>query len=192
LGCLFVWIWFLRWFLFSADCSSVFVIFADGSKRHLLLLLPIITAASLLLLLLLQSRRQLRTVLRVCSIVFVFVNLTFFTSSNPPGKATKANAAAPSTAPPKLGIFGSTAAPTTEEKLLALVKQDSRLSSKASQIANWIKEQDWNEVVVVLKSSAISNSLLVSSLLKDVLGPIAEAQSIAKAVIGIAAAIVDM
>jgi hypothetical protein len=98
--------------------------------------------------------------------------------------------------PPKPGVFGSTAVPTTTttttEELLALIKTDSQLSSKAGQIASWIKRQDWEHVTDILSSSVLSNSELVSSLLKNVLGPISEAQGIAKAVIGIAAAIIDM
>jgi hypothetical protein len=47
-------------------------------------------------------------------------------------------------------------------------------------------------VVDTLQSSSISSSAVVSSLLKNVLGPISEAQGIAKAIVGLAAAIVDM
>ena len=97
-----------------------------------------------------------------------------------------------SVAPPKAGVIASTTLATTEEELLALVKQDSKLSSKAGSIAAWIQERDWKSVVDTLKTSSISNSSVVSSLLKNVLGPISEAQGIAKAIVGLAAAIVDM
>lgn len=92
----------------------------------------------------------------------------------------------------KPGFFGSTVAPTTEAELMALIKQDSGLSSKAGQVANWLQEQDWKSVVDTLKTSSISKSSVVVSLLNNVLGPISEAQGIAKAVIALAAAIVDM
>ncbi len=53
----------------------------------------------------------------------------------PPTKSGPSSTAA---APPKPGVFGSTAPPTTEAELLALVKQDSKLSSKAGLVATWI------------------------------------------------------
>jgi hypothetical protein len=105
---------------------------------------------------------------------------------------SKPSSATPTAAAPASSKPAATTAQTTEEQLLELVKQKTRLTTRFEDIAAQIKAEDWAALLGSLQDGPISHIPFVSSLIKDVLGPVSEAQGIAKAVIGIAATIIDM
>lgn len=82
---------------------------------------------------------------------------------------------------------------TTEEELLKVIGSQSGMTGIWENAASLIKSQDWTALLGTLQGNPVlSHVPLVSSLIKEVLGPISEAQGIAKAVIGVVASVVDM
>lgn len=63
---------------------------------------------------------------------------------------------------------------------------------QGSSLQASVEHGNWSDVVETLQSASFSNLQWVGHLVQDVLGPIAEAQGIAKAVIGIVSTVVQM
>jgi serine/threonine protein kinase len=82
---------------------------------------------------------------------------------------------------------------TVEQELLALIQSDkSATHTQGHQFALFIQKKDWASIFAVLQSnSTVSSVPWIATLLKDVLGPLGDAQGFAKAIIGIAASIFD-
>ncbi len=96
---------------------------------------------------------------------------------------------------PRKPLLGTTAVPTTEEELLALMKKQTGMTSEYESFAWMLKAQNWVAVLGTLRtleSGPLANVEIVSSVIQDVLGPICEAQGIAKAVIVIASKVIGM
>ncbi len=90
---------------------------------------------------------------------------------------------------PRKPFLGTTTVPTTEEELLALMKKQTGMSNEYESFTGMLRAQKWVAVLGILRSlesGPLANVEIVSSVIQNVLGPICEAQGIAKAIVGIA------
>ncbi len=113
-------------------------------------------------------------------------------SSSPIAQTARKPSSTQSAAIAPTPFLGSTSVPTTEAELLAVINKNAAVSRDYTAIAQCISDKDWAALLDGLSNSSVSQFPFVASLIKDVLGPLAEAQGIAKAVLCLAATVIDM